>query len=325
MERGDLTTKEMGTNTMNPQFGLFNLEQKKKPYDVKIKNFNPNEPKIKQNIKYTAKQSYRRYKTLTEPSLLSSIKIDDTDDMVSKIQKAFGIKPDPKRNFTEVETAKLPNSQGLSYAPPNRATVEPKLGGSIYFEEYADEDRAKIREVKRLIDEGADISRDLIPEGSEEEIRAYMLESERNRIAKSAENAERLNEEIKKLNEERLKAEIVEYTNELLEDIIGEATSKSAPLDPSEPPEGGEEGGEEGLYDTEDDPVVDEDEPTPSEISAKTTEAPGSVALEAERAKTMKLKNPVGRPKKPETIEKERKLAEERERKRIAKEFGAKP
>ena len=266
MERNALTTKEMGTNTMNPQFGLFNLEQKKKPYDVKIKNFNPNEPKIKQNIKYTAKQSYRRYKTLTEPSLLSSIKIDDTDDMVSKIQKAFGIKPDPKRNFTEVETAKLPNSQGLSYVPPNSATVEPKLGGSIYFEEYADEDRAKIREVKRLIDEGADISRDLIPEGSDEEIRAYMIESTRARIKKSEEDAERLNEEIKKLNEERLKAEIVEYTNEILEDIIGEATSKSAPLDPSEPPEGGEEGGliEEGGLDFE-------EEPTPSEFSAKTT------------------------------------------------------
>ena len=320
MERNALTTKEMGTNTMNPQFGLFNLEQKKKPYDVKIKNFNPNEPKIKQNIKYTAKQSYRRYKTLTEPSLLSSIKIDDTDDMVSKIQKAFGIKPDPKRNFTEVETAKLPNSQGLSYVPPNRATVEPKLGGSIYFEEYADEDRAKIREVKRLIDEGADISRDLIPEGSDEEIRAYMIESTRARIKKSNEDAERLNEEVKKLNEERLKAEIVEYTNELLEDIIGEATSKSAPLDPSEPPEGGEEGGliEEGGLDFE-------DEPTPSELSAKTTETPSSVALESKRAEAMKLKNPVGRPKKPETIEKERKLAEERERKRIAKEFGAKP
>jgi len=319
MERRELTTKEMGTNTMNPQFGLFNLEQKKKPYDVKIKNFNPNEPKVKQSIKYTAKQSYRRYKTLTEPSLLSSIKIDDTDDMVNKIQKAFGIKPDPKRNFTEVETAKLPNSQGLSYAPPNSATVEPKLGGSIYYDEYADDDRAKIREVKRLIDEGVDISRDLIPEGSDEEIRAYMIESTRARIKKSNEDAERLNEEVKKLNEERLKAEVFEYSREILEDIIGEVTAESVPLDLSKPPEGGEE----GLYDTEDDLVFDEDEPTPSEISAKTTEAPGSVALEAERAKAMKLKNPVGRPKKPETIEKERKLAEERERKRIAKEFGA--
>jgi len=151
MERRELTTKEMGTNTMNPQFGLFNLEQKKKPYDVKIKNFNPNEPKVKQSIKYTAKQSYRRYKTLTEPSLLSSIKIVDTDDMVSKIQKAFGIKPDPNRNFTEVETAKLPNSQGLSYVPPNIATVEPKLGGSIYYDEYDDEYRAKIRKAKEKL------------------------------------------------------------------------------------------------------------------------------------------------------------------------------
>ena len=52
------------TNTLPvSNIGIVNLEQKKKPHNVNIKNHNPNEPKIKSNIKYSGKQSFRRYKT----------------------------------------------------------------------------------------------------------------------------------------------------------------------------------------------------------------------------------------------------------------------
>ena len=57
-------------------------------------------------------------------------------------------------------------------------------------------------------------------------------------------------------------------------------------------------------------------------LSAKTTEA-GSVALENERAAA--IRKPRGRPALPATIARRQREAEEAERKRIAKEFGAKP
>jgi hypothetical protein len=120
MERGEITTNDIGTNTINPQLGLFNLQQKKKPYDVKIKNFNRNEPKIKQNVKYSAKQNFRKYKSNIEPNLRSKIMIDEEDDMVNKIKKAFGIETTSKRNFTQTETYPL-SSQGLGLIEPRLA------------------------------------------------------------------------------------------------------------------------------------------------------------------------------------------------------------
>lgn len=63
-------------------------DTKKKPYDIKINN-NRNEPKIKGDIRYSAKQNYRRYKTKVEPNLHSNIKIDEEDDIVSAIKKEF--------------------------------------------------------------------------------------------------------------------------------------------------------------------------------------------------------------------------------------------
>jgi hypothetical protein len=122
MERGEITTNDIGTNTINPQLGLFNLQQKKKQHNVQIKNFNPKEPKVKQSIKYSAKQSYRRYKTITEPALHSKIMVDDGDDMVSKIQEAFGIKPKAKPNYTDSQTHANPHNAGLDYMPPSEGT-----------------------------------------------------------------------------------------------------------------------------------------------------------------------------------------------------------
>ena len=108
----EIQTQTVATNT-NPlsQIALINKETKKKPYDVKIKNFNPNEPKIEVNMKYSDKQRYRRYKTKTEPKLNSKIMIDEEDDIVKTIKKAFGIQDKTKKNYSEVETSGTPYYQ----------------------------------------------------------------------------------------------------------------------------------------------------------------------------------------------------------------------
>lgn len=102
--------------------GIVNLEQKKKPYDVKIKN-NSDEPKVKANTKYTDKQNYRRYKTKIEPNLLSKILVNEDDDIVNKIKEALGIKIDNKNsNFIDVETSPAPYQKGpdMPTEPINR-------------------------------------------------------------------------------------------------------------------------------------------------------------------------------------------------------------
>ena len=95
---------------------IVNLEQKKKPFNVNIRNQNPHEPKISPNLKYSDKQRYRRYKTKTEPNLLSKIQINEEDDIVNKIKEAFGIKPDTKDNEL-IETAPTPFYKGVEEPP----------------------------------------------------------------------------------------------------------------------------------------------------------------------------------------------------------------
>ena len=109
-----------GTNT-NPfsQIGIINKEKKKKPYDVKIKNNNPNEPKIFPNMKYSDKQKYRRYKTKTEPKLFNKIMIDEEDDVVNTIKKAFGIENKKNTNMTNIDPSEAPY-----YEEPNPVEVE---------------------------------------------------------------------------------------------------------------------------------------------------------------------------------------------------------
>ena len=107
------------TNTLPvSNIGIVNLEQKKKPHNVNIKNHNPREPKIKPNIKFTGKQSFRRYKTKTEPNLHSKIEINEDDDIVNKIKEAFGINPDKKNsNFTDVITAPTASIKDVEQPP----------------------------------------------------------------------------------------------------------------------------------------------------------------------------------------------------------------
>ena len=106
--------------------GIVNLEQKKKPHNVNIRNHNPHEPKIKANTKYSAKQSFRKYKTNKEPNLLNKIQVNEDDDIVNKIKEAFGIKPNntegytvgnPNTNFSEEITAPSAYNNGVDEPP----------------------------------------------------------------------------------------------------------------------------------------------------------------------------------------------------------------
>ena len=102
--------KETNAELFN-KVAIINKETKKKPHNITIKNNNPNEPKTKVNMKYSEKQKYRRYKTKIEPQLHNKIMIDEEDDIVDTIKKAFGIEPEKKRNFTDVETSGTPYYQ----------------------------------------------------------------------------------------------------------------------------------------------------------------------------------------------------------------------
>ena len=81
------------------------FETKKQPFDIKIDN-NKKEPKLSKNVRYSDKQNYRRYKSLTEPKLLSRIMVDANDSetlqMQAKIQEILGIAPkkEPERIIT---------------------------------------------------------------------------------------------------------------------------------------------------------------------------------------------------------------------------------
>ena len=115
------TENDVGTNT-NPlnYVGIINTKNKKKPYNITFKNFNPNEPKINANMKYSDKQRYRRYKTKTEPKLFSKIMVDDEEDLIAKIRKEFGIEDKTRKNYSDVKT-----SDAQYYEKPNPETGRP--------------------------------------------------------------------------------------------------------------------------------------------------------------------------------------------------------
>ena len=118
----ETATIDASTNT-NPlsQIAFINKDKEKKPYDVKIKNYNPDEPKISVNMKYSDKQRFRKYKTKTEPKLFSKIMIDEEDDIVKTIKKAFGIEDKKKLNYTDVETSGTPY-----YEEPQQPQEQPQ-------------------------------------------------------------------------------------------------------------------------------------------------------------------------------------------------------
>jgi len=113
------TANTIGINTLPvSNIGIVNLEQKKKPHNINIKNYNPHEPKINPNVKYSAKHSFRRYKTKTEPNLLNKIQVNEDDDIVNKIKEAFGIKPEKSNtNYSEEITAPSAYNNGVDDPP----------------------------------------------------------------------------------------------------------------------------------------------------------------------------------------------------------------
>ena len=161
---------------INPvgNIGIVNLEQKKKPHNVTIRNYNKNEPKIKANTKYSAKQSFRRYKTKTEPNLLSKIQVNEDDDIVNKIKEALGIKTESKNsNYTETETTSVPFYKGVDDLPAENITDrrEPIKERAVTRETY-------------LMDEITDISM----EDSEELTNWYTDDELKTRVKNEAAN-----------------------------------------------------------------------------------------------------------------------------------------
>ena len=72
----------------------------KKPHNITIKNFNPNEPKTrKSQLLHSVKKNYRGYKTKTEPNLLSEIMVDGEEDSIAKIRKEFGIDDETRKYY----------------------------------------------------------------------------------------------------------------------------------------------------------------------------------------------------------------------------------
>ena len=169
-------TKSEEPQTVIPtgNIGIVNLEQKKKPHNVTIQNYNKNEPKIKANTKYSAKQSFRRYKSKTEPNLLSKIQVNEDDDIVNKIKEALGIKTESKNsNYTESETTSVPFYKGVDDLPAENITDRREPIG----------ERAVPRETY-LMDEITDISM----EDSEELTNWYTDDELKTRVKNEAAN-----------------------------------------------------------------------------------------------------------------------------------------
>ena len=81
-------------------------KEKKKPHNITIKNNRP-EPKVKPNIRYSAKQNYRRYKTNVEPKLHDKLLIDEEGDIVAKTKDEFNNRDKDLNNDFEKRTPNL--------------------------------------------------------------------------------------------------------------------------------------------------------------------------------------------------------------------------
>lgn len=146
----DKKTIDANTNT-NPynNIGIINSGKlKKKPHNITIKNFNPNEPKTRQSqILYSDKQNYRRYKTKTEPKLYSKIMIDEEDDLVAKIRKEFGITMDKKTNYSDA------NTSGANYVKDPEPVAGKQTQPPKYNYEISDISRDENEDIRgQLID-----------------------------------------------------------------------------------------------------------------------------------------------------------------------------
>ena len=160
-----IATANADTNT-DPQkmINVINTEKKKKPHNITIKNYNPNEPKVYPNMKYTEKQNYRRYKTKTEPKLYSRIMIDEEDDIINTIKKAFGIEKENKRNISNVETSgadyvKDPEPIGVEQTEPPKYITQVAKGSQNDTNTEYDFDEFERELMSFEYEDGADIEK----------------------------------------------------------------------------------------------------------------------------------------------------------------------
>ena len=133
------------TTNPNNNISIINAGKlKKKPHNITIKNFNPNEPKThKTKILYSEKQNYRRYKTKTEPKLYSKIMIDEEDDLVAKIRKEFGITAENKKtNYSEV------NTSGANYVKDPEPVAGKQTQPPKYNYEISDISRGESEDIR---------------------------------------------------------------------------------------------------------------------------------------------------------------------------------
>jgi hypothetical protein len=150
---------EVETNTdlshIFNNLNISNLKDKKKPYDIEINN-KSKQPLVQPNTKYSSKHNYRRYKTDTEPKLLSKILVNEDDDMINKIRQAFGVKTDDKKtNYVDVETGGAGSVITNVEEPPTLSTrfgsSEPKLGSLNYI--YSKINQFKEQDIRKILDE----------------------------------------------------------------------------------------------------------------------------------------------------------------------------
>ena len=104
-------------NTPAGNITNINLEQKKKPYDVKINN-NARQPKVTPNVKYSDKHRFRQYRTKIEPNLFKKIEVNEEDDIMDKIKSALNPEyKKPNTNYSEEITAPAPFNNGVDQPP----------------------------------------------------------------------------------------------------------------------------------------------------------------------------------------------------------------
>jgi hypothetical protein len=198
------TENDVGTNT-NPvnYVGIINTKNKKKPYNITFKNFNPNEPKINANMKYSDKQRYRRYKTKTEPKLFSKIMVDDEEDLIAKIRKEFGIEDKTRKNYSDVKT-----SDAQYYEKPNPETGRPPY--LVEMNDFTDVSRNDFEDLTGQVRQ-YDLSKD-----KEEVADEDLLPFDDEEVADVADEDE---EEVADVEEED---DIEDISRSIIEDILGE-------------------------------------------------------------------------------------------------------
>lgn len=133
---------------------ILNTEQSKQtPYDIKIKS-RIKEPKIVEDMRFTPKQKYRKYKTKIEPNLLNKVMIDEEDDVVAKLKEEFDSK-NKQKQMELIKTTEVPNykQSEIKKKNINRLRSAPEIR-----KEDIDRLRRAVQEKVDLVGEFSDVT-----------------------------------------------------------------------------------------------------------------------------------------------------------------------